>query len=261
MIWRVGRESVVTLAGTCAILMQLAHPRVAAGVRDHSQFEVDLTGRLRRTLDLTMALVFGPRATAMQAAKLINARHRTVQGPGYSAMDPELLLWVKATLIYTALRAYPAFVGPLTEADRDRYYEDTKVIGVLLGIPWDAYPKHVRELDAYVNDMIERGVVNVGEDARRMGRILLRPKFPGIPRMAFLPLTIITAGLLPAPLREGYGLRWGMAERTIFAACRLGLPRLVAVAPKVIRYLPQARRAYRQLEAAGRGTSAAFRTG
>src|SRR2546427_8836791 len=75
ILWRVNRESAVTLAGTCAILMQFAHPKVAAGVRDHSRYQVDAAGRLRRTLDLTLAIVFGPRAAAMEAVRAIPARH------------------------------------------------------------------------------------------------------------------------------------------------------------------------------------------
>src|SRR5437016_7208186 len=66
ILWRVNRESAVTLAGTCAILMQFAHPKVAAGVRDHSSYQVDAVGRLRRTLDLTLAIVFGPRPAALR---------------------------------------------------------------------------------------------------------------------------------------------------------------------------------------------------
>src|SRR5438094_1060567 len=92
MIWRVNRESAVALAGTCAILMQFAHPKVAAGVRDHSRFEIDPAGRLARTLDLTMAIAFGPRPVTMQAVGAINARHRPVHGPRSSARAAELLL-------------------------------------------------------------------------------------------------------------------------------------------------------------------------
>src|SRR5260370_25616454 len=168
IIWRVNRESAVTLAGTCAILMQVAHAKVAAGVRDHSSYQVDTAGRLRRTLDLTMAMVFGPRAVAMQAVRTINSRHRTVHGPGYSATDPELLLWVHATLVYSAIRGYRALVGPLTDAEADQYYQDTKEIGVLLGIPREMYPGRVEALEAYLQAMIDSGQVAVGADARRM---------------------------------------------------------------------------------------------
>lgn len=250
MIWRVSRESVLALAGTCAILMQFAHPKVAAGVRDHSHFQIDPVGRLRRTFDLTLAMVFGPRASAMQAIRVINARHRAIEGPGYSATEPGLLMWVQATLIHSALRAYGTFVGPLSDADRDRYFQDTKQIGVLLGIPPQIYPSDITGFDAYLEQMIDDGEVTVGDDARRMADVVLRPGFPGIPRMAFAPLTAITAGLLPAQLREGYGLKWGRAQRAAFAACQVSLPRLVAIAPAPIRLLPPARQAYRRIRAA-----------
>jgi uncharacterized protein (DUF2236 family) len=250
ILWRVNRESAVTLAGTCAVLMQFAHPRVAAGVRDHSRYQVDAAGRLRRTMDLTLAIVFGPRPEAMQAVRAINSRHRTVRGPGYSAMDPELLLWVHATLVYSAIRGYRTLVGPLTDAEADQYYQDTKEIGVLLGIPRAMYPDRVDAFDGYLHRMIDSHEVAVGADARRMADHVLRPGFRGVPRLAFAPLTVITAGLLPPALREGYGLKWGRAQRAAFAACRLGLPRLVKIAPEPVRWLPPARDAYHRLRVA-----------
>jgi uncharacterized protein (DUF2236 family) len=247
ILWRVNREAAVALAGTCAILMQFAHPKVAAGVRDHSRYQVDAAGRLRSTLDLTLAIVFGPRPAAMQAVRAINARHRTVRGPGYSATDPELLLWVHATLVYSAIRGYRALVGPLTDAEADRYYQDTKAIGVLLGIPRELYPARVDAFEAYLREMINSGEVAVGHDARRMADHVLHPEFRGVPRMAFAPLTVITAGLLPSELRVAYGLKWGRAQRAAFAACRAGLPRLLKIAPEPVRWLPPARDAYRRL--------------
>jgi uncharacterized protein (DUF2236 family) len=261
MVWRVNRETVVALAGTCAILMQFAHPKVAAGVRDHSRYQVDPVGRLRRTLDLTMAIVFAPRPAAMQAVHAVNARHRTVRGPGYSAMDPELLLWVHATLVYSAIRGYRALVGKLTAEDADRYYQDTKEIGVLLGIPRDMYPARVEAFEAYLQGMIDRGALDVGSDARQMARAVLWPGFRGVPRVAFTPLSVITAGLLPPVLREGYQLRWGTLERAAFAVCRRTLPRLVTIAPSHIRFLPPARQAYARLREVRLGSEEAFRTG
>jgi uncharacterized protein (DUF2236 family) len=247
VLWRVNREAAVALAGTCAILMQFAHPKVAAGVRDHSRYQVDAAGRLRNTLELTLAIVFGPRRAAMEAARAVNARHRMVRGPGYSATDPELLLWVHATLVYSAIHGYRALVGPLTDAEADQYYQDTKEIGVLLGIPRGLYPQQFGGLEAYLERMIDSREVAVGEDARRMAELVLRPSFRGVPRLAFAPLAVITAGLLPTELREAYGLKWGRAQRAAFAACRAGLPRLVAIAPQPVRWLAPARDAYRRL--------------
>jgi uncharacterized protein (DUF2236 family) len=250
MIWRVNRESVVALAGSCAILMQFAHPAVAAGVRDHSNFQEDPTGRLRRTMDLTMTMVFAPRSAAIEAVRTVNRRHRAVRGPGYSAMDPELLMWVQSTLVYSAVTAYRAFVAPLSTAEADQYYQDTKEIGVLLGIKRQQYPKDLDAFQFYLDTMIDRGAVSVGEAARRMAAVVLRPDFPGVPRMAFAPLSLITAGLLPPRLREDYRFKWGRLERAAFEACRVGLRRLVAVTPTPIRLLPPARRAYERLRAA-----------
>src|SRR5260370_16873354 len=98
IIWRVNRESAVTLAGTCAILMQLAHPKVAAGVRDHSSYQVDTAGRLRRTLDLTMAMVFGPRAVAMQPLPPLHPPHLPPPSPRYSPTHPPPPLSLHSTL-------------------------------------------------------------------------------------------------------------------------------------------------------------------
>ena len=247
VLWRVNRESAVTLAGTCAILMQFAHPKVAAAVRDHSRYQVDAVGRLRNTLELTLAIVFGPRAEAMQAVRAINSKHRTVRGPGYSATDPELVLWVHATLVYSAIRGYRALVGSLTDAEADHYYQDTKEIGVLLGIPREMYPGSVEAFEAYLHRMIASREILVGPDAKRLADHVLRPQIRGVPRMAFVPLTVITAGLLPPSLREDYGLKWGRAQRAAFAAGRIALQRVVAIAPGPVRLLPPAREAYRRL--------------
>src|SRR5438045_7417546 len=141
--------------------MQSAHPKVAAGVRDHSRYQVDPVGRLRRTLDLTMAIVFGPHLAAMNAIRAINLRHRGIRGPGYSAMDPELLLWVHATLVYSAIRGYRALVGPLTDGEADQYYQDTKAISVLLGIRRASYPERVEDFQSYLRARIDAGPLAV----------------------------------------------------------------------------------------------------
>lgn len=247
MIWRINREAAVALAGTCAILMQFAHPKVAAGVRDHSRFKEDPAGRLRRTFDLTLAWVFGSRAQAIKAARIVNRRHDAVQGPGYSAKDPALLMWVQATLVYSAIRAYRCLVGPLSDVGADQYYQDTKEIGILLGVPKDMYPASLADFQAYMRDMIDRGEVVVGADARALASVVLQPRFPGVPRIAFTPLRTITAGLLPVQLREQYGLKWGRPQRAMFAACQTTMPRILKVTPPVVRFLPPARHAYRRL--------------
>src|SRR4249919_166286 len=95
MMWRINREAVLLGAGPAALLLQISHPAVARGVAEHSNFESDPFGRLRRTLTTTMDLVFGDGRTADAAVKRLNQVHAGVRGEGYRALDPELLLWVQ----------------------------------------------------------------------------------------------------------------------------------------------------------------------
>jgi len=117
--WRVNREAALLLGGGRALLMQVAHPLVAAGVAEHSDFQRDPLARLNRTMELSLALTFGSREEVRAAARQINRTHERVSGIGYQALDPELLLWVHATLIDSALLSYRTFVGPLTTAEAE----------------------------------------------------------------------------------------------------------------------------------------------
>jgi len=116
--WRIGRELALLLGGGRALLLQVAHPLVAAGVAEHSDFRENPWKRLEGTMNAVWAVVFGTRAQADRAARRVRAMHSRVQGhtaagTPYSALDPELLLWVHATLVDTALLVYGQWVRPL----------------------------------------------------------------------------------------------------------------------------------------------------
>src|SRR5919201_1183445 len=133
--WRVNREGVLLVVGGAALVLQVAHPLVAAGVAEHSNYREDPWGRLYRTLDLTTKIVFGSTEVAEEAAARIRHVHGRVHGettePGgrypagtpYDARDPELLMWVHATLVDTSLLVYTRYVGPLSIGEQQRYYE------------------------------------------------------------------------------------------------------------------------------------------
>jgi uncharacterized protein (DUF2236 family) len=111
--WRVNREGVLLVGGGAALILQAAHPLVAAGVAEHSNYRQDPWGRLTHTLDLTAKVVFGDMRTAEEAARRVRAGHERVRGvtaedggrysrgTAYHANDPELLIWVHATLVRT----------------------------------------------------------------------------------------------------------------------------------------------------------------
>src|ERR687892_786741 len=135
----VNRERVLLVGGQRALVMQLAHPLVAAGVAEHSDFPARPMERLRRTLDLSLPLIYGTDAEAEAASAGIRAVHERVTGSAagrpYAANDPDLLLWVNATLVDTTLLVYERFVRPLPERDRRRYYLETVDAAELFGIP------------------------------------------------------------------------------------------------------------------------------
>jgi uncharacterized protein (DUF2236 family) len=243
--WRINQEPVLLLGGGRALLMQLAHPGVAAGVAEHSDFQRRPLARLIRTLELTLALTFGTRAQALAAARQINVVHQRVRGAGYTATDPRLLLWVHATLIDSALATYAAFVRPLSRDERETYYQEAKLVGGLLGLANARYPAELDEFEAYVAGVVAGDELMVDARARRLARAVLRPPVRRIPAPVFRPVEAVTAGLLPERLRLAYGLRWGSLERVGFATVRRGLPPAIRLLPARFRQLPPAREARR----------------
>ncbi len=235
---RINRENILLLGGGRALLMQLAHPLVAAGVDAHTDFRTHPIRRLRRTVRMTMAIVFGERETALAAARAVNQAHAHVRGPGYRALDPDLLLWVHATLVDSALITYETFVKQLTSSERDDFYAESKVLGELLGIPPDRFPATLSDFDAYVSRMIFEGPVRVTDRARDLARLVLRPPIRLLPGPVMIPFEVITSGLLPASIRDEYGLSWGAAQRRAFALATRAVPRIVALTPPVLRVWP-----------------------
>jgi uncharacterized protein (DUF2236 family) len=235
---RVNRENILLLGGGRALLMQLAHPKVAAGVDDHTDFRTHPIRRLRRTIRMTMAIVFGERETALAAARAVNQAHGRVKGRGYRALDPDLLLWVHATLADTALVTYEAFVQRLLPREREDFYQEFKLMGELLGIPRERFPNSLRDFDAYLDGMLSTGPVQVSQRARDLARLVLRPKLRLVPGPVMIPFEVVTAGLLPPGLRAQYGLAWGPGQQRAFKVALVTLPKVVALTPPLLRVWP-----------------------
>ena len=251
---RVNRENILLLGGGRALLMQLAHPKVAAGVDEHSDFRAHPIRRLRRTIRMTMAIVFGDRETALAAARGVNQAHARVQGAGYRALDPDLLLWVYATLADTALVTYEAFVQPLLTRERDEFHQEFKLLGELLGIPRDLFPGTVSEFDGYMEQMVASGPVRVDARARELARQIMRPRVWVLPGPVMVPLNVITTGLLAPALREQYGLAWGPRRQRAYRLAQKVLPRVIALTPPLLRVWPRPGRSI-VFTAGGRATT------
>jgi len=225
---RVDAEAILLLGGGRALLMQLAHPSVAAGVAEHSDFRSDPLSRLQRTLDATYTVVFGTEEQARAVGQGLAKVHARVVGPGYRADDPALLLWVHATLVDTALRVHRRFLRPLSSDDAERYYDESKIIGSALGVPDDVLPATLAEFRQYVRTMV--ATLEVSDVARELAHAVLHPDVPLVLEPAVELGRQLTAGLLPGPLRRQYGLSWdrprSMALTLAGLASRQVLPRV-----------------------------------
>lgn len=239
--WRVNQEAVLLLGGPRALLLQLAEPAVAAGVAEHSGFESDPFGRLARTLEAMTAISFGSEARARSTLDGLAAVHARVRGTlpdgvPYTAEDPVLQWWVLATLIDTVLRVEHRYLGRLDPGERARYYDESRRMAAAFRIPDDVVPPDLGSFLAWMRERV--AALEVTPTARTLARPVLRPPIRLLgPPVAEL-LSLVTVDLLPARLRDAYGLPWGARRRLVMrgsqAAVRAVLPRL----PAMMRCLP-----------------------
>ena len=211
--WQVHREVTVLFGGARAVLMQAAHPLVIAGARETGFYERNPWKRLQRTLVLTYTITFGTKAEADAAAERINDVHARVKGVDaetglpYDGLDPELLLYVHACLVESALLFERLTVGRLDAAGRQRFHEEQMLAAEMVGIPRTAIPPTVRELRAFLQGVYDsrhpsgrRGcaerVADLFRDPPREAE--WRPVLKGVSRLAF--------GTLPPELRRLYGI-------------------------------------------------------
>ncbi len=254
--WALNREAMLLLgAGPRALLLQLAHPQVAAGVADHSDFRADPWARLRGTLRSYLRIVYGTGAAARAEIRRLNGLHRTITGPTYRARDPELSLWVHATLVESTIVVADAWLEPLSPERRARYYAETLPIGRAFGIPASLLPADLEAFDAYVAASIGAGgPVRVGDTARELAHAVLHPPLgPVIPPLAGLPAATYAwtlwpaIGLLPPAIREDYGLPWGPFRQAVAAWLVAGWRGWRPVLPATFRQMPQALAADRRI--------------
>jgi uncharacterized protein (DUF2236 family) len=258
-VWRIGRERVLLAGGAAALLLQIAHPLVATGVAEHSDFPRRAFDRLRSTLDATLRITFGDRDQAADAAASVRGTHARVRGTlaeaigdhpagtSYDAADPELALWVHATLIVTALGTYRRLVGPLTAEARSRYYEEAKAFGGLFGVSEALMPQTLQDFHGYVRRMVQGEALAVGEIARTLARDIIDPPVPAV-LAAGRPLNrLVTASLLPRRVREGFGLGWSALDRSAFATLSLAARLAVPALPPALRFWGHYRAAVRRV--------------
>ncbi|MBS7457229.1 oxygenase MpaB family protein [Coralloluteibacterium stylophorae] len=226
----ISREAYVYLGAGAAVLLQMAHPGVGRGVARHSTTLARPFDRLRTTMTYVYVVTLGTDAEREAVARMIDRVHAPVRGPGYSAFDPGLQLWVAATLYRGALDLRCAFEGGPGPAHADALHREAALYGTTLQVRPEMWPADRAAFEAYWARTL--AAAEVLPEVRDYAQRLLSGRDVPWPARLAMPLQrLATAALLPASLREAYGLPWSERDARRWA-------RFLRIAPRVYRWIP-----------------------
>ncbi|MFC3995651.1 oxygenase MpaB family protein [Nocardiopsis sediminis] len=235
-IRRVTREAVILAGAGYAIVLQVANPGVGQGVADHSDFTERPLDRLRGTLTFIYGMVFGTPEEAERIARGVRAAHKRVTGPGYDASDPDLQLWVAATLCDGGIRIYELVFGPMSPEEKDEFCAQCAVYATSLGCPADRWPAGHAAFEHYVAG--ELAAIEPTDTARRIAQALFDP-----PQRLIRPAArlqgLLAAGLLPPRIRDDLGLPWDAVRQRRFDRLIAGVRAVYPRLPLAVRALPK----------------------
>ncbi len=248
-IWRINRELVLLATGPRALLLEVAHPLVAAGVAQHSNFKQKPLGRLFRTVQTMQRISFGDGQAVQAGSRHVASCHAPVtgtlpetEGPypagtSYNANDPELKLWVYATLIDSILLGYKQFVRPLTSEEKAAYYLDSLPMAQHLSVPVSIMPPDYAAFKTYMSNMLHGDVLHVGPTALRIKDALFgHPTLGGLVRFSGQ----IGVGMLPDGLRAAFGFTWAAVQQKRLARLSAFSRAVYPYVPLPLRIHPQA---------------------
>jgi len=215
LTWRIDREAVIFLGAGRALLLQLAHPWVAAAIAEHSKTLADPIGRFHRTFDIVFAMVFGSLDRALSSSRQLHRRHGMIvgempetvgpfaAGSRYCANDIPSLRWVHATLVESALMAHDLVLPPFSAEERERYWAESRLFGALFGLTAEDLPADWAGFTAYTAAMAQSETLTVSPAAREIAAHILGGARPWLrpPRW----YRALTARMLPERLRIGFG--------------------------------------------------------
>jgi uncharacterized protein (DUF2236 family) len=253
----VNAERLVLLGWSRAVLLQFAHPLVAAGVYDHSRFRATpwaAARRLDQTIRAMLALTFGTEPERQRVLEGVLGIHRRVHGhlpfavgvfaagTKYSAEDPALVLWVHATLLESLPMFYELLVAPLDAADHDAYCAEAASVAVALGAAPSDVPRTRAALVAYMDRVYRSGQLAVGEHARALAARVLSPPFGPLGAPAAAVNHLLTVAMLPTNIRSQYGFEWTSRDERALELAVPALRALRKVLPRVAATWRAARR-------------------
>ena len=241
------------------LLLQVAHPTVGAGVRDYSDFEHRPWDRLMKTIDYVSLLVYGGRQ-AVSAGRRLRELHKSFRGKRedgapYTALEPDAYAWVHATLIDTYVRGHRHFGRPLSPDETERFYEEYRGLGRLIGVRERDLPPTWAGFRAYFEQMVRQELTHTESVDRVLGAIGHAPP-PPVPlpdlvwRALRLPASRVLwlggVGLMTPSLRGLLDVGWGLADEAQFRTLGRLSRGLTPVMPERLRVMGPAQLRWRR---------------
>lgn len=240
-MWRINRERFVLIGGPAAAILQAAHPMVAFGVAAHSRFRDNIFERLNRTLEAVYTVAFGTPEEVRRMEARVRAMHERVAGSHpapYSALDPDALLWVLATLIVTSTEMHRRYATPLGPDELERFFVDMRRFGRCFGLDDAHGPQTWPEFSEYYSAMIAGRLLGSHPLCAEVANAIVSPPRPLAARLLSPFVAPLACEYVPEPVRSRLRLparRWhGPAVRGFERVTRAMLP----LVPGFLRHAP-----------------------
>lgn len=248
-----GARIVGVLYGQRALLLQATHPLAFAGLLANTTGLEAPFRRLTHTAKTMETVFFGAREEADRELARVRALHRRVRGTipepagphpagsAYRADDPDFLLWILACLADSAQSVYERFVRRLSDSEREGFWHDYRLLGELFELPPSRAPATYDEYRAYMCERLASPDLHVTEEARAIGKqVAFALPLPAQRQPALPVINFAVVGLLPARVRELYGIHWDTERQLALEALTAALRVSARVVPGFLRRGPSA---------------------
>ena len=214
-IQNIVREGILLSTGGVAILLQVANPGVGQGVNENSNFAYRPADRLRTTMTYVYCMAFGSPSEKRAIIEMVHRAHQPIKGPGYSADDADLQLWVAATLYAAGVDIYEKVLGKLDNVTAEKVYEEYSVMANSLRVPREMWPKDRKAFWEYWDEKI--ATLQINPHAKSVANDLLYNKAGPFWIRWNLPfIRVLTAEWLPPRMREEYNLKTSKSRRGLY---------------------------------------------
>lgn len=233
----ISREAYIYLGAGATVLRQMANPGVGLGVAEHSITLLRPLDRLRSTMDYIYVVTLGTDEERRLIAHRVNRAHIPVKSTQYNALDPQLQLWVAATLYKGAVELYELFHGPLDDVNHEELYQEAAIYGTTLQVDKSMWPKNRAAFEVYWKE--SQAALEVPDRVRvYVQKLLQGGASPWYIKILMPMQRFVTRALLTPAQRELFGLSWSATDQKLWRCFTRCVPPFYRLVPRAIRQLP-----------------------